>query len=253
MTKNKRFVYYEHKGADYILDSPNKSLDFIEMLGDCLEAEEIVDLLNEFYEENKKLQFQCNYLQEGASEFYHKARENANRVGQLKRENKELKLQLDALKNKLCELGMPNEKRDDKRFRIAVSNDNTVRLIDHKEINDLISIRFKEHSDAIDCSDALQYLCNLMNGLSDENGQLRKENDMLSCELSVSANKEISRNCRIAELEEENEQLKQENEKLQGEYDYLLWLYNGLGCEYDWLKEENEQLKKKSKRSYYIL
>ena len=36
----KRFVYYEHKGADYILDTPNKSLDFIEMLGDCLEAED---------------------------------------------------------------------------------------------------------------------------------------------------------------------------------------------------------------------
>ena len=32
---------------------------------------------------------------------------------------------------------------------------------------------------------------------------------MLSCELSVSANKEISRNCRIAELKEENKELKQ--------------------------------------------
>lgn len=92
-----------------------------------------------------------------------------------------------------------------------------------------------------------------LNELSEENEQLRKENDMFSCELSVSANKEISRNCRIAELDEENEQLKQENEKLQDEYDYLLWLHNGLGCEYDWLKEENEQLKKKNKRSYYIL
>ena len=51
----KRFVYYEHKGADYILDSPNKSLDFIEMLGDCLEAEEIVDLLNCLNEENEQL------------------------------------------------------------------------------------------------------------------------------------------------------------------------------------------------------
>ena len=48
-----------------------------------------------------------------------------------------------------------------------------------------------------------------LNELSEENEQLRKENDMFSCELSVSANKEISRNCRIAELEEENEQLKQ--------------------------------------------
>ena len=51
----KRFVYYEHKGADYILDTPNESLDFIEMLGDCLEAEEIVDLLNCLNEENEEL------------------------------------------------------------------------------------------------------------------------------------------------------------------------------------------------------
>ena len=51
----KRFVYYEHKGADYILDTPNKSLDFIEMLGDCLEAEEIVDLLNQLHNENEQL------------------------------------------------------------------------------------------------------------------------------------------------------------------------------------------------------
>ena len=43
----KRFMYFEHKGADYILDNPNTELDFIEMLGDCLEAEEIVDRLNE--------------------------------------------------------------------------------------------------------------------------------------------------------------------------------------------------------------
>ena len=54
----KRFVYYEHKGADYILDTPNKSLDFIEMLGDCLEAEEIVDLLNYLNDENKQLKEQ---------------------------------------------------------------------------------------------------------------------------------------------------------------------------------------------------
>ena len=59
MATEKRFVYYEHKGADYILDTPNESLDFIEMLGDCLEAEEIVDLLNCLNEENEQLkQFQ---------------------------------------------------------------------------------------------------------------------------------------------------------------------------------------------------
>ena len=58
----KRFVYYEHKGADYILDTPNESLDFIEMLGDCLEAAEIVDLLNELAEENNQLKFENNEL-----------------------------------------------------------------------------------------------------------------------------------------------------------------------------------------------
>ena len=58
MTETKRFVYYEHKGADYILDTPNKNLDFIEMLGDCLEAEEIVDLLNCLNDENKQLKEQ---------------------------------------------------------------------------------------------------------------------------------------------------------------------------------------------------
>lgn len=58
MTENKRFVYYEHKGADYILDTPNNSLDFIEMLGDCLEPEEIVDLLNCLNDENEQLKKQ---------------------------------------------------------------------------------------------------------------------------------------------------------------------------------------------------
>lgn len=51
MMSEKRFVYYEHKGADYILDTPNTELDFIEMLGDALETEEIVDKLNEQDEE----------------------------------------------------------------------------------------------------------------------------------------------------------------------------------------------------------
>ena len=51
----KRFVYYEHKGADYILENPNTDLDFIEMLGDCLDEKEIVDLLNCLNDENEQL------------------------------------------------------------------------------------------------------------------------------------------------------------------------------------------------------
>ena len=72
---------------------------------------------------------------------------------------------------------------------------------------------------------------NKLNELSDENDQLRKENDMLSCELSVSANKEISRNCRIAELEKEIEELKQHIEFLKrrcNEY----WEEAGLNNDY---------------------
>ena len=70
MTENKRFVYYEHKGADYILDTPNKSLDFIEMLGDCLEAEEIVDLLNCLNDENEELKKENEFLKKRCDEYW---------------------------------------------------------------------------------------------------------------------------------------------------------------------------------------
>ena len=66
-----------------------------------------------------------------------------------------------------------------------------------------------------------------LNELAEENEQLRKENDMLFCELSVSANKEISRNCRIAELEEENKQLKQHNVELINKIDFLERILDG--------------------------
>lgn len=66
----KRFVHIEHKGADYILDNPNWDLDYIEMLGDTLEPEEIVDLLNKFVEENERLKTLLEI----------KRKENQNRV-----------------------------------------------------------------------------------------------------------------------------------------------------------------------------
>ena len=69
----KRFVYYEHKGADYILDTPNKSLDFIEMLGDCLDAEEIVDLLNQLYDENEQLKQRNEFLEKRCDEYWEEA------------------------------------------------------------------------------------------------------------------------------------------------------------------------------------
>ena len=78
MATEKRFVYYEHKGADYILDSPNESLDFIEMLGDCLEAEEIVDLLNQLYDENEELKKENEFLKKRCDEYWEEAGLNSD-------------------------------------------------------------------------------------------------------------------------------------------------------------------------------
>ena len=79
------------------------------------------------------------------------------------------------------------------------------------ELTDLFVISDELHKETFSGMDD-EYNCSRivrkLNTLTDENEQLRKENDMLSCELSVSANKEISRNCRITELEEENEHYK---------------------------------------------
>ena len=69
----KRFVHYEHKGAEYILEDPNIHLDFIEMLGDCLDEKEIVDRLNELYDENEQLKqrikSRLHYYRELCNEF----------------------------------------------------------------------------------------------------------------------------------------------------------------------------------------
>ena len=83
MTENKRFTLDEDRIQDN--QSPCCYIEYYKGLIP------IVDLLNELAEEKKELQFQCNLLREQANEFHRGARENANRVGQLEKENKELK------------------------------------------------------------------------------------------------------------------------------------------------------------------
>ena len=68
--------------------------------------------------------------------------------------------------------------------------------------NDVVDLLNEQHEQIERLKQNFRALDEVKCELADENEQLRKENDMLSCELSVSANKEISRNCRIAELEE---------------------------------------------------
>ena len=80
----KRFKLYEHKDNDYILDNSDEYLDFIEMLGDALTSEEIVDLLNEQHETILSLHKTIEELdncQKGQS----------HRINDLYLENKQLK------------------------------------------------------------------------------------------------------------------------------------------------------------------
>ena len=90
---------------------------------------------------------------------------------------------------------------ENKRFELRLCSNGTYYVYENGTLTDIDFDKFNKES--------AYALIDKVNALYNENEQLRKENDMFSCELSVSANKEISRNCRIAELEEENEQLKQ--------------------------------------------
>lgn len=87
----KRFVLYEHKGEKYILDTPDTELDFIEMLGDCLDEEGIVDLLNELTKENLELQGKAASWKITASEEISKQADLVKQIISLKKENQELK------------------------------------------------------------------------------------------------------------------------------------------------------------------
>lgn len=52
---------------------------------------DVCGLLNELHEENIELRFQLNLCSDQRNEFHRGARENANRVGKLKKENEQLK------------------------------------------------------------------------------------------------------------------------------------------------------------------
>ena len=68
----------EYTGSLYCNDEP-------------LKIEEVCTLLNELYEENQELRLQLNQCSDQRNEFHRGARENANRVGKLKKENEQLK------------------------------------------------------------------------------------------------------------------------------------------------------------------
>ena len=109
MTENKRFVMYEHKDNDYILDSPNTSLDFIEMLGDALSSEEIVDRLNEQEEEISNLQL---IIGVNGKAYRKSVKEYEEFIEELEQENEQLKKELKS-KDKIIEMYYAMERLND--------------------------------------------------------------------------------------------------------------------------------------------
>ena len=58
---------------------------------ECFSTDTVVDLLNALHEENQELILQLNQCSDQRNEFHRGARENANRVGKLEKENEQLK------------------------------------------------------------------------------------------------------------------------------------------------------------------
>ena len=81
----------------------------------------IVDKLNSLVNENEQLKMQLQNISAQRDEFYRGARENANRVGKLKKENKELKEEhervIDLLNKKLHE----NDDNDEYTRRVKIN------------------------------------------------------------------------------------------------------------------------------------
>ena len=94
----------------------------------------------------------------------------------------------------------------EKRFRVTISNTNTVYFVDFIENKQLMSITFKDKSDAIDCKNALMYQCGLLNDLHEENIKMKK--DFNSCSHNWALMYDEAKD-KVEELSEENEQLKQ--------------------------------------------
>lgn len=80
MSENKRFMVDD---AGTLIDMVTRNTyDYVS---------DVCELLNELHEKNNELRLQLNLCSDHRNEFHRAARENANRVGKLEKENEQLK------------------------------------------------------------------------------------------------------------------------------------------------------------------
>ena len=96
MTENKRFTLSQNGTFHTVHDNvENKPLGVFEFKDDEFPVyacfHKIIDLLNSLNDENEQLRLQLNLCSDQRNEFHRGVRENANRVGKLKKENEQLK------------------------------------------------------------------------------------------------------------------------------------------------------------------
>ena len=100
------------------------------------EMEDLCLLLNELHEENNELRLQLNLCSDQRNEFHRGARENANRVGKLEKENEQLKQLLDYADDLIPSHLSEHFIRQWRNFKTG-----------HKEYNDFWEEKLKKHKE----------------------------------------------------------------------------------------------------------
>ena len=105
-----------------------------------ISSKELVKLLNELHEENEELKQQLQNTSDQRDEFYRGARENANRVGKLEKENEQLRHDATILIQSNQDYRNENEQLKQRNDRQAKQLDRLYHLIEEKDWRTLTDI-----------------------------------------------------------------------------------------------------------------
>ena len=105
-----------------------------------ISGEDVVKLLNELHEENEQLKTQLQNTSDQRDEFHRGARENANRVGKLEKENEQLRHDATILILSNQDYRKENEQLKQRNDRQAKQLDRLYHLIEEKDWRTLTDI-----------------------------------------------------------------------------------------------------------------